>query len=162
MDTVGAGLGEDPLRLDRQVCFALAVATRSVLAVYRPVLDKLGLTHPQYLVMLAMWERSPRSVKDLSNSLLLDSATLSPLLKRLERAGYLSRSRNSTDERQLELELTDRCQTLRVKALAVPSDVVRRLGLPMEELHAMHAQLTRVIEAATHATGAVSDSTTPR
>jgi hypothetical protein len=74
----------DPLALDRQVCFALATASRSVIALYRPVLQPLGLTHPQYLVMLALWERSPRSVSDIGAALLLEPATLSPLLKRLE------------------------------------------------------------------------------
>src|ERR1700743_1405846 len=83
----------DPLALDRQVCFALAAASRSVIALYRPVLQPLGLTHPQYLVMLALWERSPRTVRDIGEALALEPATLSPLPKRLESAGYLTRSR---------------------------------------------------------------------
>ena len=83
----------DLLALDRQVCFALAVASRSVIALYRPLLDPMGLTHPQYLVMLALWEESPLSVKQLSDLLQLDPGTLSPLLKRLEAAGYLTRAR---------------------------------------------------------------------
>ena len=82
---------EDLLALENQVCFALAVASRGVNAVYRPLLEPLGLTHPQYLVMLALWERSPRSVRDLGEELRLDPATLSPLLKRLEALGYVSR-----------------------------------------------------------------------
>src|ERR671918_3087098 len=94
-------LGDDPLALDRQVCFALAVASRSVIGVYRPLLEPMGLTHPQYLVMLALWERSPRSVKDLSSALALDPGTLSPLLKRLEAAGLLTRGRDRADERVL-------------------------------------------------------------
>ena len=84
----------DPLALDRQICFALAAANRSVIALYRPVLAPLGLTHPQYLVMLALWERSPRSVADLGDTLYLESATLSPLLKRLEAAGLITRGRS--------------------------------------------------------------------
>src|SRR3954453_8364804 len=99
-------LGEDPLKLDRQVCFALSVASRSVIAIYRPLLEPLQLTHPQYLVMLALWERSPRSVKDLGAALRLDAATLSPLLKRLEALGYVTRGRSASDERQLEVEPT--------------------------------------------------------
>src|SRR4051794_3619908 len=82
---------DDMLALDRQVCFALSVAARNVVAVYRPVLEPLGLTHPQYLVMLALWERGPLSVKDLSGLLQLDPGTLSPLLKRLEAADLLRR-----------------------------------------------------------------------
>jgi DNA-binding MarR family transcriptional regulator len=86
----------DPLALDRQVCFALATANRSVINLYRPVLEAIGLTHPQYLVMLALWERSPRTVRDLGDALLLEPATLSPLLKRLEAAGLVTRARSAT------------------------------------------------------------------
>jgi DNA-binding MarR family transcriptional regulator len=144
-------LGEDPLALERQVCFALAVASRTVIGIYRPLLEPIGLTHPQYLVMLALWERSPRSVKDISDALLLDSATLSPLLKRLEAAGYLTRSRNAIDERQLTVELTPTGQALREHALQVPFAVVDRLGVELSELEDLHAALTRVIAAATRA-----------
>lgn len=144
-------LGEDPLALERQVCFALAVASRTVIGIYRPLLEPIGLTHPQYLVMLALWERSPRSVKDISDALLLDSATLSPLLKRLEAAGYLTRSRNAIDERQLTVELTHTGQALRERALQVPYAVVDRLGVEVSELEDLHAALTRVIAAATRA-----------
>lgn len=92
---------EDDLLLERQLCFALTAASRTVISAYRPVLQELDLTHPQYLVMLALWERSPRSVKDISAELLLGPATLSPLLKRLEAAGYLTRKRLPKDERSL-------------------------------------------------------------
>src|ERR1700733_5783605 len=84
----------DPLELERQVCFALSVAARSVLGVYRPLLEPMGLTHPQYLVMLALWGRSPLAVKDLIEMLQLDGPTLSPLLKRLEAAGLVTRARD--------------------------------------------------------------------
>src|SRR6187551_3994608 len=97
----------DALALDRQVCFALAAASRSVIGLYRPVLEPLGLTHPQYLVMLALWERSPRTVRDIGESLYLEPATLSPLLKRLESAGLVTRTRSSTDERALDVALTE-------------------------------------------------------
>ena len=98
---------EDMLALDRQVCFALAVAARTVIAVYRPVLEPLGLTHPQYLVMLALWQYGPLSVTKLSGLLQLDPGTLSPLLKRLEAAGLLRRERDANDQRHLALALTD-------------------------------------------------------
>src|ERR1700710_1959393 len=91
----------DPLALDRQVCFALAAASRSVIGLYRPVLEPLGLTHPQYLVMLALWEQSPRTVRNIGEALHLEPATLSPLLKRLEAAGLLTRARSGADERAL-------------------------------------------------------------
>jgi len=139
----------DLLALDRQVCFALAVASRSVIALYRPLLDPMGLTHPQYLVMLALWEESPLSVKQLSNLLQLDPGTLSPLLKRLEAAGYLTRARNPRDERNLAIELTETGQSLRIQALKIPPAIIDRLGMTLTELEALHKSLTRVITAAT-------------
>lgn len=140
----------DPLALERQVCFALSIASRTVIGVYRPLLEPMGLTHPQYLVMLALWERSPRTVKDLGASLHLDSATLSPLLKRLEALGYLTRSRSPQDERAMALALTPTGQALRAQAELIPAAVVERLGVDLDELMALHAALTRVIAAATH------------
>jgi DNA-binding MarR family transcriptional regulator len=137
----------DPLALDRQVCFALAVASRGVIGIYRPILEPLGLTHPQYLVMLALWERSPRSVKDLGGALALDAATLSPLLKRLEAVGYVTRVRSSIDERQLEVTLTPAGKRLRRRALAVPEQVVARLGIPLAELEQLGVHLRKVMTA---------------
>jgi DNA-binding MarR family transcriptional regulator len=142
------GDAADLLQLDRQVCFALSVAARSVVAIYRPVLEPMGLTHPQYLVMLALWEHSPRSVKDLSATLALDPGTLSPLLKRLEAAGLVERSRTPSDERTLAVTLTEAGRELRTKAEAVPPAVVERLGMPISELEDLHAVLTQVIAAA--------------
>jgi DNA-binding MarR family transcriptional regulator len=139
---------DDPLALERQVCFALAIASRSVIAVYRPLLEPMRLTHPQYLVMLALWERSPRSVKDISAALQLDSATLSPLLKRLEAIGYLTRARSHADERLLTVELTASGRALRAQAEKIPAAVVQRLGIDVPELTSLHAALSRVIAAA--------------
>jgi MarR family transcriptional regulator, organic hydroperoxide resistance regulator len=138
----------DPLRLDRQVCFALAVASRTVIALYRPLLDPMGLTHPQYLVMLALWERAPRSVKDLSEALALDPGTLSPLLKRLEAAGLVTRARDRADERVLAVTLTEDGRRLREQAERVPPAIVARLGMELAELEGLHGALTRVIAAA--------------
>lgn len=139
----------DPLALDRQVCFALAAASRSVIALYRPVLQPLGLTHPQYLVMLALWERSPRTVSDIGATLLLDPATLSPLLKRLEAAGLVSRTRSVADERALDVQLTVDGTALRYQAQGVPPQIIDRLGLPVAELERIRDDLTKLIEAAT-------------
>ncbi|MEV0132982.1 MarR family transcriptional regulator [Dactylosporangium sp. NPDC050688] len=138
--------GRDPLALDQQVCFALAVASRNVIALYRPLLEPMGLTHPQYLVMLALWQHAPLSVKDLSRLLQLDPGTLSPLLKRLEAAGLVRRQRALQDERTLAVTLTDTGQALRAEAEKIPAAVVARLGMPLEELLQLHAALTRVIE----------------
>lgn len=137
----------DPLALDQQVCFAVVVAARNVVALYRPILEPMGLTHPQYLVMLALWQHAPLSVKRLSELLQLDPGTLSPLLKRLEAADLVIRRRDAADERQLAVELTERGRALRERALEVPPAVVQRLGMPVSELQALHASLTRVIEA---------------
>jgi DNA-binding MarR family transcriptional regulator len=136
------------LALEHQVCFALSVAARSVVAVYRPLLEPMGLTHPQYLVMLALWQHAPQSVRELSRLLQLDPGTLSPLLKRLESIGYLRRERDPADERSLAITLTDSGRALRAQAEKIPPAVVDRLGMPIEELQSLHAALTRVIAAA--------------
>lgn len=155
-------LDDDPLALDRQVCFALAATSRSVIGLYRPILEPLGLTHPQYLVMLALWERSPRTARDIADALYLEPPTLSPLLKRLEALGYITRLRNPQNERELRVELTDRGRELREEALRVPEQVVRRLGVPLQTLQEVRDRLndllaaTRITEAETHQDGAVA------
>ncbi|AXY50511.1 MarR family transcriptional regulator [Rhodococcus ruber] len=141
----------DPLALDRQVCFALSVTNRAVLSVYRPVLEPLGLTHPQYLVMLALWGDAPMSVKGIGRALQLDSPTLSPLLKRLESLGLITRTRSPQDERQLVVDLTDAGRALRKRAETVPETVVRRLGVSLAELEELHDVLTRINAAALRA-----------
>lgn len=139
---------EDPLALERQVCFALSIASRSVVGIYRPLLEPMGLTHPQYLVMLALWQQAPLSVKELSRLLVLDPGTLSPLLKRLEAIGYIRRGRSGDDERLLAVTLTDEGLALRERALLIPPAVVERLGMDLPELYRLHQALTQVIEAA--------------
>ena len=138
----------DPLALEQQVCFALSVAARSVVALYRPLLEPMGLTHPQYLVMLALWQHAPLSGRDLSRLLQLDPGTLSPLLKRLEAIGYLRRERDPADERSLAITLTESGRALRSRAEQIPPAVVTRLGMPIEDLQRLHTSLTQVIAAA--------------
>ena len=148
METTPDGpLLEDPLALEQQVCFALAVASRNVIGVYRPLLEPLGLTHPQYLVMLALWQHQPLSVRALGDMLQLEPATLSPLLKRLEAAGLLRREREPGNERALALTLTAKGWQLREEALKIPPAVVSRLGMSIAELMELHRVLTRVIAA---------------
>lgn len=139
---------DDPLQLDRQVCFALAVANRAVLAVYRPLLEPLGLTHPQYLVMLALWGEAPMSVKAIAEAIQLDSPTLSPLLKRLESAGLITRERDSRDERNLVVNLTPAGAAMREQAVRIPPAVVERLGVTPADLEELREVLSRVNEAA--------------
>ena len=145
----------DPLALEQQVCFALAVTNRAVLAVYRPLLEPLGLTHPQYLVMLALWDHrksdargTALSVKQIAAALQLDSATLSPMLKRLEALGLVTRTRSASDERATDVALTPDGEALRRRALNIPPAVVERLGVHMAELEELHRILTRVNSAA--------------
>lgn len=135
----------NPLALERQVCFALAVASRSVIGVYRPVLEPLRLTHPQYLVMLALWEQSPLSVSDVARLLQLDLATASPLIKRLEALGLVDRRRDPADERTLRVTLTEAGRELRTEALQVPATVMDRLDLTLEDVQSLHAALTPLI-----------------
>ncbi|MEO7233899.1 MAG: MarR family transcriptional regulator [Lapillicoccus sp.] len=137
----------DPLALDRQVCFALAVASRRVIALYRPVLEPLGLTHPQYLVMLALWEEEPLTVAELGRRLSLEPATLSPLLKRLEATGLVTRERDPRDERALAVRLTARGTATRAQALQVPTAILERLGMNVSELEDLRDGLTRLIAA---------------
>jgi DNA-binding MarR family transcriptional regulator len=141
----------DPLALDRQVCFALAAASRSVVALYRPILEPLGLTHPQYLVMLSLWERSPRNSHEISDALYLEPATLSPLLKRLESAGLISRRRGISDERTLSIELTPTGLALRTQAVAVPGQILALLQMDIATLESTRDSLTELLAATTHA-----------
>ncbi len=153
---MSASVDVDPLALERQVCFALAITNRAVLAVYRPLLEPLGLTHPQYLVMLALWDHQRSatdgqpalSVKAIATALQVDSATLSPMLKRLESLGLITRTRSVLDERATDVELTADGTALRKRALKIPPAVVARLGVDMTELEELHRVLTRVNAAA--------------
>ena len=127
------------------MCFALAVASRRVIGLYRPLLEPMGLTHPQYLVMLALWGHEPLTVRALGERLSLEPATLSPLLKRLEAAGYVTRERDPRDERALQVRLTKAGRDLRQQALQIPPAIMGRLGMSVQELTALRNHLTEVI-----------------
>jgi len=152
----------DPLALEQQVCFALSITNRAVLAVYRPLLEPLGLTHPQYLVMLTLWDHQKASagqqkalsVKEIAATLQMDTATMSPMLKRLEALGLITRTRSAVDERSTDVKLTDSGAALRRRALKIPPAVVARLGVDIDELQHLHQILTR-INAAALAAGAL-------
>jgi DNA-binding MarR family transcriptional regulator len=137
----------DLLALDRQVCFALAVASRTVIGLYRPLLEPMGLTHPQYLVMLALWEEAPLRVSEIAERLSLEPATLSPLLKRLEAGGLVHRQRDPRDERAVSVSLTPAGRRLRSRAERIPPAVVERLGMEISELEEIRDRLTTLIEA---------------
>ncbi|MDX2400102.1 MarR family winged helix-turn-helix transcriptional regulator [Microbacterium algeriense] len=128
---------DDLLRLENQLCFALVTAARNVVALYRPILEPMGLTHPQYLVMLALWERSPRTLNDLAADLALEPATASPLVKRLEADGLVARQRSTEDERRLEITLTHAGMALRDRAVDVPPQVMAAVGMDIGEIAAL-------------------------
>ncbi|WP_416071380.1 MarR family winged helix-turn-helix transcriptional regulator [Streptomyces sp. ME02-8801-2C] len=137
---------EGSLILDDQVCFALYAASRAVTARYRPLLDTLGLTYPQYLVMLVLWEQDSISVSSLGAALQLESSTLSPLLKRLEAAGLLRRERRPDDERSVAIHLTEAGIELRDRARTVPVAIGDAMGLSAEQ-DATIKQLLRMVTA---------------
>lgn len=128
---------DDLLKLENQLCFALVTAARNVVALYRPILEPLGLTHPQYLVMLALWEKAPRTLNDLAVDLALEPATASPLVKRLEAEGLVARQRSSEDERRLEITLTEAGAALRERAVDVPHRVMAAVGMDIDEIAAL-------------------------
>lgn len=129
------------LLLDDQLCFALYAASRAVTQRYRPLLEQLGLTYPQYLVMLVLWEQGPSTVKTLADELQLDYGTLSPLLKRLEAAGLVARRRLTEDERSVEVALTQAGKNMKKRAAAIPQVVVDAYGLDGNEFASLRATL---------------------
>ncbi|MCO7202567.1 MarR family transcriptional regulator [Microbacterium sp. CnD16-F] len=127
-------MDEDALKLESQLCFAIVTAARNVVSIYRPVLEPLGLTHPQYLVMLALWERAPQSLSELATALAVEPASLSPTIKRLEAQGRVVRRRRAADERVLDIALTDEGAALREQALDVPRQIMARVGLGVADV----------------------------
>ncbi|TDT40648.1 DNA-binding MarR family transcriptional regulator [Streptomyces sp. BK208] len=137
----------DWLRLDQQICFSLNAASRAFGSVYRVVLKDLGLTYPQYLVMLVLWEHGELPVKKLGEHLRLDSGTLSPLLKRLEATGLVRRERSVRDERSVEVRLTGEGAALRERAVEVPRRIAAATGLDLAEIQDLGARLDRLTRA---------------
>ncbi|WP_311223055.1 MULTISPECIES: MarR family transcriptional regulator [unclassified Acidovorax] len=130
------------LRLDNQVCFALYSASLAMTKLYKPLLDAIGLTYPQYLVMLTLWERDGLTVSELGERLFLDSGTLTPLLKRLEASGHVSRLRDMQDERRVRITLTPQGRALRQQAERIPPCVLESTQCTLPELTALTQQLT--------------------
>ncbi|MEU8531249.1 MULTISPECIES: MarR family winged helix-turn-helix transcriptional regulator [Streptomyces] len=139
--TLGTVRDEDFLRLDHQICFSLHAATRAFNGIYRGALKELGLTYPQYLVMLVLWEHGELPVKGIGERLRLDSGTLSPLLKRLEAAGYVERRRSVEDERSVTARPTGAGVALRDRALDVPRRIAAATGLSLEEIQDLRTRL---------------------
>jgi MarR family transcriptional regulator, organic hydroperoxide resistance regulator len=135
------------LRLDDQLCFALYAASRAVTQRYRPLLDELGLTYPQYLVMLVLWEQGPTTVKGLADALQLDYGTLSPLLKRLAASGLVERRRRSEDERSVEISLTATGKRMKTRASRIPQLVVDAYNLDANDFAALRDSLRELTES---------------
>ncbi len=138
---------DDPLLLDRQVCFPLYAASNLLTRIYRPALAPLGLTYSQYLVMLVLWEQSPVSVGALGERLHLDSGTLTPLLKRMEQGGFVSRHRDPKDERRVIITLTDSGRALRESALSIPETLSRQLNLDLAAVDELRRSVQAIVRA---------------
>jgi MarR family transcriptional regulator, organic hydroperoxide resistance regulator len=136
----------DPLLLDNQLCYALYAAAHRMTKSYRPFLERLGLTYPQYLVLLVLWEQDGVTVSEIGRRLRLDSGTLTPVLKRLEGAGLLVRTRRQSDEREVEIALTPRGAGMRAEAVSVRENVMCQLELSEPEIRAMRRDLNLLIE----------------
>jgi len=139
-----ASLHPERLRLDLQLCFALYSASSAVIGLYRPLLDGLGITYPQYLVLLVLWEDSPQSISSLGKRLGLDSGTLTPLCKRLEKAGVVTRTRDLDDERRVLIGLTEKGREMKAQAWNFPVAIFEQIPLELEELRSLRASLIRI------------------
>jgi DNA-binding MarR family transcriptional regulator len=139
-----AGAAIDVLALENQFCFALYSASHAMTKTYKPLLDRLGLTYPQYLVMLVLWEQDGVLVKDIGARLFLDSGTLTPLLKRLEASGLLERNRDPHDERQVRISLSEAGRALRSQAQAIPEQVLCASGQQLSVLGRLRTELSTV------------------
>ena len=135
----------DPLSLDNQLCFALYAAANAIKKAYRPHLEALGLTYPQYLILIVLWTTDGLKVSDIGGRLNLDSGTLTPVLKRLEGSKLVTRSRRSQDEREVEIRLTTQGRDLRGKALSIRRDIVRQLKRSEPDIALLRGELCGVI-----------------
>lgn len=135
---------ENPLLLDNQLCFALYSASLLMTKLYKPLLDDIGLTYPQYLAMLALWEEDGVTVSTLGARLYLDSGTLTPLLKRLEKAGFLTRERNEEDERQVLIRLTQEGRALKKRATDIPRKIIAATGANVPEIINLRKRLKKL------------------
>ncbi|ORC36937.1 MarR family transcriptional regulator [Marispirochaeta aestuarii] len=138
---------DDVLKLENQLCFPFYAVSRLITRHYQPLLEKLNLTYPQYLVLLVLWERQSSSVTELSRILLLNSNTLTPLLKRLAAQGYIERTRSDEDERRVMISLTERGWNLRKEALGIPEKLVASLEYSEEDLIALKKLIDPFLEA---------------
>lgn len=136
----------DPLKLENQLCFSLYTGARSIVRKYKPFLDPLNITYTQYICLLVLWEKDKISVKELGERLMLDSGTLTPLIKKLETQGLLRRVRQTTDERMISIELTDKGLTLKEDAKDIPMKIVQCLNIDIKQAIQLKQTLDLFIE----------------
>lgn len=139
---------EDFLKLDKQLCFSVYVLHREIMQQYRPILEAIDLTYPQYIAMMALWENGQQTVNQLGAKLNLDNGTLTPLLKRLEGKKLVTRTRSKADERVVLIALTQEGEILKEKASCVPMKILKALNLDLEDLHQLKAMSDKVVERA--------------
>lgn len=133
------------LKLEEHICFSLYATSRAIFRMYRPLLDELGLTYPQYLVLLVLWDRRECSIKELSETLSLDSGTLTPMLKRMESAKLIVRKRSETDERVVNIQITDSGKALQERAVCIPEAMFASSGMTMEEISALNETIKKLM-----------------
>ncbi|MDU0205296.1 MULTISPECIES: MarR family transcriptional regulator [Paenibacillus] len=138
---------EELLKLDNQLCFSLYASSRAITRMYRPFLEDLGITYPQYLVLLVLWDQKESTVKELSEKLDLDSGTLTPMLKRMETQKLVERKRSVEDERVVNIVITETGLALYEKAFCIPQTLLESSGLSLEEIHNFNVQLKRIINS---------------
>ena len=137
----------DPIPLDGQLCFAIYGAAMEINRTYKPILDKLGITYPQYLVLSVLWEADGQTIGAIAERLALEPSTITPLVKRLELAGFLGRLRNPADERQVQVRLTERGRQMRAKTACLTQELLSRSGMQVEEIIALNRQVQALRDA---------------
>lgn len=135
----------ESLKLDEQICFPLYVLSKEITGLYRPILEELDLTYPQYLVMMVLWEKDGLAVSHIGEKLFLDSGTLTPVLKRLENKGFINRIRNKEDERVVQLFLTENGKNLRQQACGIPEKLLEQIHVQIEDLKKIKETLNQLI-----------------
>ena len=135
-----------PLKLSNQLCFPLYACSREMIKLYKPWLDEIGLTYTQYITMMVLWEHNSMTVKELGQELFLDSGTLTPLLKKLEDKGLVSRRRSERDERNLIVTITEAGEDMKDRALHIPTEMAKCVNLPREEVYTLYRMLNQLLE----------------
>ena len=136
----------ESLKLSKQLCFPLYACSREMIKLYKPYLDELGLTYTQYITMMVLWEHKAMTVKALGQELYLDSGTLTPLLKKLEEKGFVTRRRSELDERNLIVTITEKGEDMRDQALHIPGEMTKCINLPREDIRELYRMLHQLLE----------------